>query len=316
MVEELAQLVAVEGEVTELAAFEDCRGERDIGGLVEVGAATEHSGGDGKERFFGAEAIDNAIDGTGEVFGSEFTFPGIGGAGFFAGIEGEEAFFAEGREQCFAAQAFKEAVGEGGEALFVVAGGDAEGAFGGDEQVGVAEADEAAAGTGGAGADSGIEGRGRRGGACGVENGFGEGVGEDAEAGIVQEEGGLLVAKLADLVEDVAFVGGIGGSGGAFVEGEEFLRVHDEAGFGGDLFAVADREDVDAGGFELVDGFVGVVVGAEGRDEGGFSAQAGEVAGDHRGAAEEVAFFQRSQRHVRGSRRRCRWRRSIGSGRG
>ncbi len=72
------------------------------------------------------------------------------------------------------------------------------------------------------------------------EDGVGERVGEDAEAGVVEEEGGLFVGEFADLVEDVAFVGGVGGSGGAFVEGEEFLGVDDEAGFRGDFFAVAD----------------------------------------------------------------------------
>ena len=182
----------------------------------------------------------------------------------------------------------------------MIARGDAEGTLGGDEEIGAAQADETAARAGGAGADARIgvvAGFGGSEGAGGGEERFGEGVGEEAEAGVVEDQRGLLAGEFADLVEDVAFVGGVGGRRGAFVEREEFLRVDHEAGFGGDLFAVADWEDVDAGGFELVDGGIGGVVLTEGGDEGGFGAQAGEVAGDHGGAAEEAAFFQWGEGH-------------------
>ncbi len=142
VVEELPKFVAVEGEVSELAAFENGGGEGDVGGLVEVGPPTEHSGGDGEECFFGAEAVDGSVDGAGDVFGAEASFPGFVGGGGFAVVEGEEAFFAEGGEEGFSVDGGEVVVGESGEALFVVSGGDAERAFGGDEEIGLPEADE------------------------------------------------------------------------------------------------------------------------------------------------------------------------------
>ncbi len=123
--------------MAELAAFEDGGGERDVGGLVEVCAAAEHTGRDREEGFFSAEAVKDAVDGAGEIFGAELAFPLIGRSGNFAGVEGEESFFAEGREQCLAREGFEKAVGNGGKALLVIAGGDAERAFGSHEEVGL-----------------------------------------------------------------------------------------------------------------------------------------------------------------------------------
>ena len=81
--------MTVEGEVADLAAFEDGGGEGDVGGLVHVGPPTEHAGGDGEERFIGAEAVDDAVDGTGEIFRTELSFPGIAGGDGGAGVESE-----------------------------------------------------------------------------------------------------------------------------------------------------------------------------------------------------------------------------------
>jgi len=41
------------------------------------------------------------------------------------------------------------------------------------------------------------------------------------------------------------------------------LRVHDEPRFGGDFFAVPDRQHVHARGFQIVNGGIGSVIGAQ-----------------------------------------------------
>ncbi len=113
----------------------------------------------------------------------------------------------------------------------------------------------------------------------------------------------MVVGKFSHLIEDVPFVGGIGRRGGALIEGEQFLRIDNEAGFGGDFFAVADREHMHAGGFQVVDRFIGGVVLAERGDKRGFRAKAGEMAGNHRRTAEEISVLQWRERH-RGAVRR------------
>ena len=110
--EELAEFVAVEGVMAQLAAFENGCGEGDVGGLMEVGPPTKHTCGDGEERFLGAEAIDGAVDGAGEIFGAEFAFPGFAGGDFFLGVESKKAFFAKRREKAFPVKIGEDAIGE------------------------------------------------------------------------------------------------------------------------------------------------------------------------------------------------------------
>lgn len=84
--------------MADLARLEHAGGEGDVGGLLDVGADVEEAGGEGEEGFVGAEAVDGAVEGGGEVFAAEFAVPGILRGGVFAGVEGEEAFFAEGHD--------------------------------------------------------------------------------------------------------------------------------------------------------------------------------------------------------------------------
>ncbi len=213
--------------------------------------------------------------------------------GGFAGcaVEGDGALSSEGYDESADCGVVHELPCDGVEAAAEVGHAFADFAFGGGDEVEVAEARERALSAGDVAGDHGD-----------FFPDFGEdffdgGGGEQAVAEVAEDDEVGGVAGVHGLAVEGFDAGGVEGGYGAFVDFEDFCGFAEVAVFGDELAAVGECAGFDAGGGEAVTDGGGFGVVAEMGDEGGGCAHGGCVASDDGGTAVVVSAGEEAECH-------------------